>query len=165
MKRILIIPTITLGLSLSGCSKETISKDKAKQIALNNANVEEKSVTFTIQNKADDKYYYFFENNEYTYEYEINIFDGSIENKEILAKNYLKSKKSKELINSTKAKEIALAHFNFSADQITNFECEIKENDSIKYYAIKFDKDNYHYLIEIDAISGDIKNTENELIK
>lgn len=162
MKRLLIIPTVSLGLCLSGCSKKTITKDKAKQIALNNAEVEETDVTFTSQNKDNDKYYYFFENNEYTYEYEINIFDGSIENKEILAKNYLKSRSSEITIDKNKAKEIALSYFNFTAEQITNFEIEIAQDDGIKYYAIEFDQDNHQYSIGINVTNGEIKYTETE---
>lgn len=51
MKKILLITVVTSLIGVTGCSNKTIAEDKAKKIALNDAEVSEANITFTIQGK------------------------------------------------------------------------------------------------------------------
>ena len=46
MKKILLITVVTSLIGVTGCSNKTIAEDKAKKIALNDAEVSEANITF-----------------------------------------------------------------------------------------------------------------------
>ena len=69
MKKILLITVVTSLIGVTGCSNKTIAEDKAKKIALNDAEVSEANITFTIQGKDQNGYLYLFEDDNYSYEY------------------------------------------------------------------------------------------------
>ena len=140
MKKILLITVVTSLIGVTGCSNKTIAEDKAKKIALNDAEVSEANITFTIQGKDQNGYHYLFEDDNYTYEYEIDIHDGTIENKEI--------------ISSDEAKTISLNYFNFTESDISSLNIELDNDSSNIYYNISFTKDKHHYSINIEAVNG-----------
>ena len=141
MKKILLITVVTSLIGVTGCSNKTIAEDKAKKIALNDAEVSEANITFTIQGKDQNGYHYLFEDDNYTYEYEIDIHDGTIENKEILVKEFSPLNDYDKIISSDEAKTISLNYFNFT-------------DSSNIYYNISFTKDKHHYSINIEAVNG-----------
>lgn len=155
MKRFLTIPIIIFAFCLTACSStKTISDDKSKQIAINDAGVNQTDITFTVQGRNDDNYHYLFEDANYTYEYTINIYDGTIEDKEILIKKQSPINNYDKIISGDQAKEIGLNYFNFQESDVTNLQIELDNNDTIIYYHIEFDKGNHQYSIIVEAIDG-----------
>lgn len=163
MKRLLTIPLIISVISLTACSNKIIAEDKAKQIAINDAGVNQTDITFTTQEKENDEFHYLFEDTNYTYEYKINIHDGTIENKEILVKEHSPINDYDKIISSEKAKAIGLAYFNFQEDEVTDLNIEL-DNDNINiYYKLKFHKGTHDYAVSIEAINGTLKDVKTEL--
>ena len=154
MKKILLITVVTSLIGVTGCSNKTIAEDKAKKIALNDAEVSEANITFTIQGKDQNGYHYLFEDDIYTYEYEIDIHDGTIENKEILVKEFSPLNDYDKIISSDEAKTISLNYFNFTESDISNLNIELDNDSSNIYYNISFTKDKHHYSINIEAVNG-----------
>lgn len=154
MKKILFITIITSLLGTTGCTNQTIIEEKAKKIALNDAEVSEAEITFTIQGKDDDGYHYLFEDDNYTYEYEINIHDGTIESKEILIKTQSPLNNYDKIITSDEAAAIGLDYFNFSEAEISNLSINLDNDSNNIYYEITFTKDKHNYSIKIEAIEG-----------
>lgn len=154
MKKILLITVVTSLIGVTGCSNKTIAEDKAKKIALNDAEVSEANITFTIQGKDQNGYHYLFEDDNYTYEYEIDIHDGTIENKEILVKEFSPLNDYDKIISSDEAKTISLNYFSFTESDISNLNIELDNDSSNIYYNISFTKDKHHYSINIEAVNG-----------
>ena len=148
MKKILLITVVTSLIGVTGCSNKTIAEDKAKKIALNDAEVSEANITFTIQGKDQNGYHYLFD------EYEIDIHDGTIENKEILVKEFSPLNDYDKIISSDEAKTISLNYFNFTESDISSLNIELDNDSSNIYYNISFTKDKHHYSINIEAVNG-----------
>ena len=142
--------------------KAYIGEEKAKQIALNHANVS--NVTnYRVELDFDDVMVYEieFRSNNKEYDYEINALTGDIieygidNNEYSNITNNNSSNNSNNNTNSTtitrdKAKEIALNHANVS--NITNYKIEL---DGYKY-EIEFTANNKEYDYEINATTGQI---------
>lgn len=141
-----------------------IGKDKAKEIALNNANIKEKDVyELEIELDADNGYLVYevdFKSQKREYEYEINAKTGAIIKKEVEGNNdYYEGKKeqstetNKETNNESNKETTTNQSTNFigkeKAKQIAFKDAKVKAND-VKELSVEFDKDNgiYHYEVE-----------------
>jgi uncharacterized membrane protein YkoI len=60
-------------------------------------------------------------------------------------------------IGAQKAKEIALAHANLQATEVTFTKAQLDTDDGVKVYEVKFLKGTTAYEYEIDALSGKIR--------
>ena len=124
-------------------SNTSITKDEAKQIALNHANV---SNIYDYEIKLDDnKYEIEFKNDDKEYEYEISLTGKII--KYSIDSNY---KNPNPIITKEEAKQIALNHANVS--DIYDYEIELDDNK----YEIEFKSSNKEYEYEINATTGKI---------
>ena len=120
-----------------------ITKDEAKQIALNHANV---SNIYDYEIELDDnKYEIEFKTDDKEYEYEISLTGKII--KYSIDSNY---KKPNPIITKDEAKQIALNHANVS--NIYDYEIELDDNK----YEIEFKSSNKEYEYEINATTGKI---------
>ena len=131
--------------------KAYIGEDKAKEIALNHANVT--SVTnYKIELDFDDVMVYEieFKANNKEYDYEINATTGDIIEYEIDDKNYTNNSNTTSKITNDEAKKIALNHANVT--NITNYKIELDGNK----YEIEFNANSKEYDYEIDATTGKI---------
>ena len=128
----------------SNNNNSIITKDEAKEIALNHANVT--NITNYEIELDDNKYEIEFKANNKEYDYEINATTGKII-KYSIDNNY---KKPNPIISKDEAKQIALNHANVT--NITNYEIELDDNK----YEIEFKYNNKEYSYEINATTGKI---------
>ena len=131
--------------------KAYIGEDKAKQIALNHANVTN-ITNYKIELDFDDVMVYEieFKANNKKYEYEIDALTGDIIEYEIDDKNYTNNSNTASKITKDEAKQIALNHANVT--NIINYEIELDGNK----YEIEFNANNKEYEYDIDATTGKI---------
>ena len=131
--------------------KAYIGEDKAKEIALNHANVTN-ITNYKIELDFDDVMVYEieFKANNKEYEYEIDALTGDIIEYEIDDKNYTNNSNTASKITKDEAKQIALNHANVT--NITNYEIELDGNK----YEIEFNANNKEYEYDIDATTGKI---------
>ncbi len=61
-----------------------------------------------------------------------------------------------DIISETEAREIALNHAGFKADEVTRLRTEYDVDDGVQKYEIEFYKDNVEYDYEINAVNGNI---------
>ncbi len=143
-----------------------IGVEKAKQIALSDANVSSSSVTFTkTRLDSDDripKYDIEFCTSDKKYDYEINAINGNIIEKDIEnIRTQQSSKPSNSNTNSNyigveKAKEIALSHAGLSGSDVRIKKAELDRDDGRYEYEIEFVSGRTEYEYTIDAVSGTI---------
>ena len=139
----------------SASQKAYIGEDKAKEIALNHANVTN-ITNYKIELDFDDVMVYEieFKANNKEYDYEINATSGDIIEYEIDDKEYINKSNNSSSNNSTitkdEAKQIALNHANVT--NITNYKIELDDNK----YEIEFNYNNNEYEYEINATTGKI---------
>lgn len=139
----------------SASQKAYIGEDKAKEIALNHANVTN-ITNYKIELDFDDVMVYEieFKANNKEYDYEINATSGDIIEYEIDDKEYINNSNNSSSNNSTitkdEAKQIALNHANVT--DITNYKIELDDNK----YEIEFKYNNKEYSYEINATTGKI---------
>ena len=160
-------------------TKAYIGKTKAKQIALNHAEVSNHE-NLEIEFDADNGiivYEVDFNTATMEYEYEINAITGKIiktekeKNDEYHSSNTANTNSNtsnsttnetksttKAYIGKTKAKQIALNHAGVSNPK--NLEIEFDENDN--EYSVEFKYNGYEYEYEINATTGIIKNNHKE---
>ena len=165
------------GTSSSNVNTASISEEKAKEIALNHANLASDEVTFIKSNiEVDDgieKYNIEFYHENKEYDYEINATDGSIIEYDFDVENYNLSQEQSGTgtsssnvntasISEEKAKEIALNHANVTNNQVTFGKSELDFDDGVQKYDIEFYYNNKEYSYEIDANSGNILSYEQD---
>ena len=161
----------------SNTNTASISEEKAKEIALNHANLKSDEVTFIKSNiEVDDgieKYNIEFYHENKEYDYEINATDGSIIEYDFDVENYNLSQNQNGTntsnsnvntasISEEKAKEIALNHSNLTNNQVTFGKVKLEFDDGIQKYDIEFYYNNREYSYEIDANSGNILSYEQD---
>ena len=145
-------------------STTTISKDKAKSIALTDANVTASQISNYEIELDEGKYEISFNANNKEYDYEISSTTGKILNKEVETDEKdskttsTTTQTSTTAISKDKAKSIALTDANLTTSQITNYEIELDEGK----YEISFNANNQEYDYEISSTTGDILNKEVE---
>ncbi len=142
----------------SASQKAYIGEAKAKEIALNHANVTN-ITNYKIELDFDDVMVYEieFKANNKEYDYEINALTGDIIEYEIDNNETSNNNSSNSSNNTTtdkitkdEAKQIALKHANVT--NITNYEIELDDNK----YEIEFEANNKEYEYEINATTGKI---------
>lgn len=142
----------------SASQKAYIGEKKAKEIALNHANVTN-ITNYKIELDFDDVMVYEieFKANNKEYDYEINALTGDIieyeiDNNEISNNNSSNSSNNTttDKITKDEAKQITLKHANVT--NITNYEIELDDNK----YEIEFKANNKEYSYEINATTGKI---------
>ena len=163
-------------------SENSISLDKAKSIALDNAGVSaDKAQSISAHKETDDGITYYdveFKTSSYKYEYEIDLNGNILEYDRKPVKNNTSAAKTttaqsaKESakktssgdISTDKAKNIALKNAGLSSDDVTFTKARLEKDDGITYYDVEFKTSSYKYEYEID-LNGNILSSEKESIK
>ena len=103
-----------------------------------------------------------FDCNGYEYDYEIDATSGEIrkQNREwdddAAKQSSTSSGSSSNLIGTSRAKEIALAHAGLSESAVTQLKAELDREDGRQQYEVEFKANGYEYDYEIDAENGTI---------
>lgn len=134
----------------------TISKAKAKSIALKDAKVKKSKATFIEAKLTTDdgvKQYdiEFIAGSKY-YDYEIKAKNGKILEKEV---KKLKNP-AKKYISKSKAKSIALKDRGFTKSQVTFKKCKLDVEKRYVIYEVEFYKGYKEYEYDINAKTGKI---------
>ena len=149
-----------------------ISADRAKKIALGDARLAEKDVTFV---KGDLE----FENNRFVYDvefysgnveydYDIDAVSGAIISSDRDIENYSIPVQQTTVapaadIGVEKAKGIALAHAGLSNDKVSFVKAKLDYEDGVKVYDVEFYSGNVEYDYEIDAANGAILSVDKDI--
>lgn len=158
-----------------------ITSDKAKEIALNHANLSENQVTFIKSNidyddgmKAYDVEFY---HNNQEYDYKIDANSGAIVEYDLDIENYVipqtntnsninnnSNISNTQIISDAKAKEIALNHANLSQNQVSYINAHLDYDDGIQVYDVSLYVNDVEYSYEINAQNGNIVSYEMDSI-
>ena len=158
-------------------TKNTIGAQKAKEIALNHANLKANDVFFTKAKLDYDDHVavyeveFFYNNTEYDYEIiasngQIKEFKTEAHNSNIID-NIISNtpNNSQQTIGAQKAKEIALSHANLKADDVFFTKAKLDYDDSTAIYEVEFFYNNTEYDYEIIASNGQVKEFKTEAQK
>ena len=147
-----------------------ISADKAKKIALGDAKLAEKDVTFVkVELEFEDNrlvYDVEFYSGNIEYDYDIDAVSGAIvsadkdiENYVIPAQPSTEAKASE--ISVEKAKQIALSHAGVGSARFTK--AKIDYENGVKVYEIEFKVGNMEYEYDINVLNGAIVSSSAEI--
>ena len=147
-----------------------ISADKAKKIALGDAKLAEKDVTFVkVELEFEDNrlvYDVEFYSGNVEYDYDIDAVSGAIvsadkdiENYVIPAQPSTEAKASE--ISVEKAKQIALSHAGVGSARFTK--AKIDYENGVKVYEIEFKVGNMEYEYDINVVNGAIVSSSAEI--
>ena len=147
-----------------------ISADKAKKIALGDAKLAEKDVTFVkVELELENNrlvYDVEFYSGNVEYDYDIDAVSGAIvsadkdiENYVIPAQPSTEAKASE--ISVEKAKQIALSHAGVSSARFTK--AKIDYENGVKVYEIEFKVGNMEYEYDINVVNGAIVSSSAEI--
>ncbi|WP_294561859.1 PepSY domain-containing protein [uncultured Traorella sp.] len=157
----------------SASDKNYIGNEKAKQIALQHANVSEANVSY-CNVKLDYEmgamvYEVEFYVNGTEYDYDINALSGDVmhvktEQKTSPAQSDGQSNipANSSYIGEAKAKQIALGNANVSESVLSYYWIEMDRDDGNIIYEIEFYAGNTEYEYEINALSGEIIKAERD---
>lgn len=142
-----------------GASAADIGLDAAKAAALNHAGIAEADASFTEAKLEFDngaaEYDIEFIANAKRYDYEIRASDGAV-----LEFSSEAIPDPTGLLSEARAKELALAHFGFSEEQVTFTKCRLDYDNGISEYEIEFTANGAEYEIELNAKTGEILKSE-----
>ena len=151
-----------------------ISADKAKKIALGDAKLAEKDVTFVkVELELEDNrlvYDVEFYSGNVEYDYDIDAVSGAIVSADKDIENYVipaqpsteaPTKAQASEISVEKAKQIALSHAGVGSARFTKV--KIDYENGVKVYEIEFKVGNMEYEYDINAISGEIISSKSEV--
>ncbi len=179
-------PTQSTGGNNIPSNSSYIGEAKAKQIALENANVTESVLSYYwIEMDRDDGnivYEIEFYAGNIEYDYEINALSGEIikaEKDEEYNGNYSGSTSSGSSsqtsnnsssgsssqttsVTADQAKQIALQHAGLSESQIRDFDIERDHENGTVIYEIDFKSGNYEYEYEVNGTTGAIIQSKKE---
>ncbi len=151
-----------------------IDAERAKSIALKHFGVSEEDVRgLRVELDRDNGAYVYeieFSAGEYEYSVEIDAATGEV----------IDSEKEKDdadggdseagtdtvpqdLISVSEAKAIALKRAGVAASDISNFRCELDRDGGVPVYEIEFDAGGYEYSVDVDAVTGAVREFEKEL--
>ena len=149
-----------------------ISADKAKKIALGDAKLAEKDVTFVKAELGfeDNRLVYdveFYSGNV-EYDYDIDAVSGAIVSSDRDIENYsIPAQQTTATpaadIGIEKAKEIALAHAGLSNDRVSFVKAKLDYEDGVKVYEIEFKVGNVEYEYDIRVSDGAIISSSSEI--
>lgn len=149
--------------------ESTVGAQKAKEIALNHANLDAKDVFFTkAQLNYDDlipiyEVEFFYGNTEYDYKIidsngQIKEFETEKHSSNILGNLINFNKNSfKKTIGAQKAKDIALNHADLKANDVFFTKAQLGFHDQITLYRVEFVSNSKKYYYEIIASSGEVR--------
>ena len=147
-----------------------ISADKAKKIALGDAKLAEKDVTFVkVELELEDNrlvYDVEFYSGNVEYDYDIDAVSGAIVSSDRDIENYSIPAQQTTVapaadIGVEKAKEIALAHAGVGSARFTK--AKIDYENGIKVYEIEFKVGNMEYEYDINVSNGAIISSSAEI--
>lgn len=157
---------------VTGDTTDLITREEAKKIALNDANVKESEIRdLDIELDKDNGTVHYdvdFALGDKDYDYEIDAKSGKILRSETPPKtdntkteSNPKEETKKEL-TAAEARDIALKHANLKKTDVRDLEVELDKDDGKKHFDVSFEKDGYDYEYEIDAATGKILKSEKE---
>ena len=164
---------VILIVSITGCSKneaddlDVIAEEEAKEKALTHAGVTEDRVTFTSVRleKEDGQTYYdvSFYGGGIEYDYDIDAVNGNIiEFEQDQETSVSQNIENVEDIGEEKAKQIAVERIpGVDSEQIT---IQKEEDDDKPVYKGNFVYEGKEYEFEIDALTGDVLDWEEETL-
>lgn len=147
-----------------------ISADKAKKIALGDAKLAEKDVTFVkVELEFEDNrlvYDVEFYSGNVEYDYDIDAVSGAIVSADKDIENYvIPAQPSTEAqateISVEKAKQIALSHAGVGSARFTK--AKIDYENGVKVYEIEFKVGNMEYEYDINVLNGAIVSSSAEI--
>lgn len=147
-----------------------ISADKAKKIALGDAKLAEKDVTFVkVELELEDNklvYDVEFYSGNVEYDYDIDAVSGAIVSADRDIENYvIPAQPSTEAkateISVEKAKQIALSHAGVGSARFTK--AKIDYENGVKVYEIEFKVGNMEYEYDINVLNGAIVSSSAEI--
>ena len=147
-----------------------ISADKAKKIALGDAKLAEKDVTFVkVELEFEDNrlvYDVEFYSGNVEYDYDIDAVSGAIVSADKYIENYvIPAQPSTEAkateISVEKAKQIALSHAGVGSARFTK--AKIDYENGVKVYEIEFKVGNMEYEYDINVLNGAIVSSSAEI--
>ena len=147
-----------------------ISADKAKKIALGDAKLAEKDVTFVkVELEFEDNrlvYDVEFYSGNIEYDYDIDAVSGAIVSADKDIENYvIPAQPSTEAqaseISVEKAKQIALSHAGVGSARFTK--AKIDYENGVKVYEIEFKVENMEYEYDINVLNGAIVSSSAEI--
>lgn len=160
-------------------TKNTIGAEKAKAIALSDAKLKAKEVSF-VKVKLDDDdgklvYDVEFYKGNVEYDYEIDAKTGKIREKDKDIEDYIiptknqanqdttSSKSAKGNIGAEKAKSIALKDAGLKANQVSFVKAKLDNDDGRTVYDVEFYGNHVEYDYEIDAKTGKILEKDKDI--
>jgi len=147
-----------------------ISADKAKKIALGDAKLAERDVTFVkVELELEDNrlvYDVEFYSGNVEYDYDIDAVSGAIVSADKDIENYvIPAQPSTEAkateISVEKAKQIALSHAGVGSARFTK--AKIDYENGVKVYEIEFKVGNMEYEYDINVVNGAIVSSSAEI--
>ena len=151
-----------------------ISADKAKKIALEDAKLAEKDVTFVkVELEFEDNrlvYDVEFYSGNVEYDYDIDAVSGAIVSADKDIENYVipaqpsteaPTKAQASEISVEKAKQIALSHAGVGSARFTK--AKIDYENGVKVYEIEFKVGNMEYEYDINVVNGAIVSSSAEI--
>ena len=151
-----------------------ISADKAKKIALGDAKLAEKDVTFVkVELELEDNklvYDVEFYSGNVEYDYDIDAVSGAIVSADRDIENYVipaqpsaeaPTKAQASEISVEKAKQIALSHAGVGSARFTK--AKIEYENGVKVYEIEFKVGNMEYEYDINVLNGAIVSSSAEI--
>jgi peptidase propeptide and YPEB domain protein len=151
-----------------------ISADKAKKIALGDAKLAEKNVTFVkVELEFEDNrlvYDVEFYSGNVEYDYDIDAVSGAIVSADRDIENYVipaqpsteaTTKAQASEISVEKAKQIALSHAGVGSARFTK--AKIDYENGVKVYEIEFKVGNMEYEYDINVVNGAIVSSSAEI--
>lgn len=154
----------------TSAQNKNISESDAKNIALNRAGVKSSSVkNYVIKLDNDDGiqvYEIKFRSGNYEYEIELNAATGSVRSYDreydvVASATTAKS----EVISKDKAKSIAFEKAGVKEASVSNYKLWTENDDGIEIYEITFRSGNYRYEVEINALTGNVRDYDREYSK
>ena len=150
-------------------AKAYIGEAKAKEIALQHAQVAEKDI-FNYEWELDGDngimvYEIEFNVSDYEYDYEINATSGAIiknAKERDNDSNLLNSAAGADLISADEAKAIALKNAGVSESDLTGYSIDLDNEYGVMQYEIEFKSGGYEYDYEINAATGEILQKQKE---
>lgn len=173
-----VAPGIVSGSTACGSGAESsvdvIGGEKAKQAALEHANVKDADAAqLKVALDRDDGTLHYdveFVSGGYEYDYEIDAVTGAVlKHERERDKDGNKQQSGTQdtsggsLIGVSRAKEIALAHAGVSAGEAMEMKAELDREDGRQQYEVEFKAGGYEYDYEIDALTGAILAWDKEL--
>ena len=168
------VGTEAVGVEKKANKTKKISADKAKKIALGDAKLAEKNVTFVkVELEFEDNrlvYDVEFYSGNVEYDYDIDAVSGAIVSADKDIENYVipaqpsteaPTKAQASEISVEKAKQIALSHAGVGSARFTK--AKIDYENGVKVYEIEFKVGNMEYEYDINVVNGAIVSSSAEI--